>query len=151
VPDPDPERWREQLKEVARSMRATVLGHRDIVRISLERAPMGPNALRYSERVLAIMHAGGIPDHLAVLAHRLLIAAVNGFTLDETANLQPAGGEAPQPGTPNVVRDYIAALPNEQFPNLVRVADSFETVDRDERFELLLDLLVDGLEKRVAS
>ena len=35
VPDPDPERWPEQLKEVARSMRATILGHRDIVRLSI--------------------------------------------------------------------------------------------------------------------
>src|ERR671931_2103331 len=32
VPDPDPERWQEQLKEIGRTMRATILRHRDIVR-----------------------------------------------------------------------------------------------------------------------
>ena len=34
--------------------------------ISIGRIPMGPNALRYSERVLAIMRAGGMPPRLAV-------------------------------------------------------------------------------------
>src|SRR3954463_13122597 len=32
VPDPDPKRWQEQLKEVARTMREAILRHRDIVR-----------------------------------------------------------------------------------------------------------------------
>src|SRR4051794_10334730 len=46
VPDPDPEHWEAQLREVARTMRRTILRHRDIVRISIGRIPMGPNALR---------------------------------------------------------------------------------------------------------
>jgi AcrR family transcriptional regulator len=113
VPDPEPERWQEQLKEVARTMRATILSHRDIVPISLGRVP-GPNALRYSERVLAIMRAGGVPDQVAVLGHHLLIAVVNGFTLDETPDPQPTNSEAPPPGEPNMVRDYIAVLPRDR-------------------------------------
>jgi AcrR family transcriptional regulator len=149
VPDPEPERWQEQLKEVARTMRATILSHRDIVPISLGRVPLGPNALRYSERVLAIMRAGGVPDQVAVLGHHLLIAAVNGFTLDETAGPQSTDSDAPPPEAPNnMVRDYIAALPRDRFPNLVEVADYFANGDPDERFELLLDLFVDGLTKR---
>jgi hypothetical protein len=35
------------------------------VRISIGRIPMGPNALRYSERVLAILRAGGLSPQLA--------------------------------------------------------------------------------------
>ena len=41
VPDADPGCWQE-LKDVARTMRATILRYRDIVRISLGRLPMGP-------------------------------------------------------------------------------------------------------------
>ena len=55
VPDPDPARWREQLKQVARDQRAASLRHPWIVRVSIGRIPMGPNALRYSERILAIL------------------------------------------------------------------------------------------------
>jgi AcrR family transcriptional regulator len=149
VPDPEPERWREQIKEVARTMRATILGHRDVVRISIGRIPMGPNALAYSERVLAILRAGGVSDPLAVLGHQLLIAAVNGFTIDETGE----GGEPPadQPSPDEaaaMVRDYLVSLSAERFPNLVALADHFAISDPDTRFALLLDLFVDGLAQR---
>jgi AcrR family transcriptional regulator len=74
MPSPEPARWEEQLKEVARAGRAMILRHRDIVRISIGRVPMGPNALRVSEGLFAILRAGGVPDQLAVTAHHLLFA-----------------------------------------------------------------------------
>lgn len=40
IPDADPGRWQEQLKDVARMMRVTILRHRDIVRISIGRLPL---------------------------------------------------------------------------------------------------------------
>src|SRR5215211_5916371 len=149
IPDPEPERWQEQIKEVARTMRRTILRHRDIVQISIGRIPMGPNALRFSERVLAILRAGGVPDRLAVQGYLLLISAVNGFTIDETGQ----GGQAPADQPPSeavahAVRDYIASLPAAEFPNMVDLADQFALVDQDQRFELLLDFYVDGLARR---
>src|SRR5262249_2159163 len=68
VPEPEPDRWQEQLKEVARATRAVILRHNDIVRISIGRIPMGPNGLRVSEGLFGILRAGGIPDQLAVTA-----------------------------------------------------------------------------------
>jgi AcrR family transcriptional regulator len=152
VPDPEPERWQEQLKEVARTMRATILRHRDVVRISIGRVPMGPNALRYSERVLAILRAGGVDDELAVLGYQLLIAAVNGFTLDESGDIgKPPGEQTFSDETAERVRDYSASLPGERFPNLVDLADHFALADPDRRFELLIELFVDGLAKRARA
>jgi AcrR family transcriptional regulator len=152
VPDPDPQRWQEQLKEVARTMRATILRHRDIVRISIGRIPLGPTALRYSDRVLAILRAAGVPDRLAVLGHHLLISVVNGFTVDETGEGgQPPAGQPPPEQIAAMVRDYLASLPPAQFPNLVAVADQFAISDQDLRFELLLDLFVEGLVRRIAA
>jgi AcrR family transcriptional regulator len=149
IPDPDPERWQEQVKQVAHTMRATILRHRDIVRISVGRIPMGPNALRYSERLLAILRAGGVPDQLAVSGYLLLFSIVNGFTMDETGE----GGEPPADQPPHdeaaaMVRDYLATLPPERFPNLIELADHFALADPDQRYELLIDLFVDGLAKR---
>ena len=72
VPDPDPAKWQEQVKDVARRQRLITLRHPYVVRISIGRIPMGPNALRYSERVLAILRAGGLPPHLAVQGYLLL-------------------------------------------------------------------------------
>jgi Tetracyclin repressor-like, C-terminal domain len=110
---------------------------------------MGPNAVRYSERVLAILRAGGVPDDLAVHGYLLMIATVNGFTIDETG----VGDPSPETAVPledagDMARDYIASLPRDRFPNMVELADHFGMTDNDERFELLLDLFVDGLAAR---
>jgi AcrR family transcriptional regulator len=153
IPEPDPDEWREQLKEVARTMRRTTLGHRDIVRISIGRIPMGPNALRLSERVLAILRAGGVPDELAVQSYLLLISVVNGFTMDEGgfAEEERQEGSPPPEEAAEMVRGYLESLPAEQFPNLHEVAEGFAVSDQDARFELLLDLFVEGLARRAGE
>jgi AcrR family transcriptional regulator len=157
VPDPEPARWQEQLKEVARTLRRSSLRHPYVVRISIGRIPMGPNALQYSERVLAILRAGGLSPHLVVQGYLLLIATVNGFTVDETGVDDGPGGAAPPSDpaslqeTANMARDYIASLPAGLFPNLTALADEFSFSDADERFELLIDIFVDGLARRAAA
>jgi len=152
IPDPDAEQWREQLKEVARTMRRTILGHRDIVEISIGRIPMGPNALQLSERVLAIMRAGGVPDELAVQSYLLMMSAVNGFTMDEAGwDDEEGAGSPPIDETAQMVRGYLESLPRDRFPNLTEVAESFAFSDQDARFELLLDLFVEGLARRASE
>jgi AcrR family transcriptional regulator len=158
VPDPVPGQWREQLKDVARAQRAISLRHPYVVRISIGRIPMGPNALRYSERVLAILRAGGLPPRLAVQGSHLLISAVNGFTLDETGVGDAAGAsEAAGDGVKaaaemgRAYQAYLASLPPQRFPHLVELADEFGYSDPDERFELLIDIFTDGLARRAAA
>jgi TetR/AcrR family tetracycline transcriptional repressor len=153
VPDPDPDRWQEQLKETAKSQRQVSLRHPYLVRVSIGRIPMGPNALRCSERTLAILRAGGLSPRLAVQGYLLLIDTVNGFTMDETGvedggtfKLDPAELQE----TANMARDYIASLPAEQFPNMTELAGEFAFSDPDERFEMLIDIFVDGLARRAA-
>ena len=152
VPDPEPDRWQEQLKEVARGMRRTILGHRDIVQVSIGRVPMGPNALRLSERVLAILRAGGVPDDLAVQSYLLLFSVINGFTVDE-AGYEDAAVETAPPldEAAEMVGGYLRSLPADQFPNLAAVGQHFAMADQDARFELLLDLFVDGLAAKAAG
>jgi TetR/AcrR family transcriptional regulator, tetracycline repressor protein len=153
VPDPDPEHWQDQLKQIARDQRAASLRHPWIVRVSIGRIPMGPNALRYSERILAILRAGGLPPRLAVQGYLLLIATVNGFTIDETGVDDSAEGILGRDPdslqqVANMARDYIAALPAAQFPNMIALADEFALSDPGERFELLIDIFIDGLSRR---
>jgi hypothetical protein len=45
-----------------------------------------------------------------------------------------------------MARDYLVALPRDHFPHLTELADHFAA--DDQRFELLLDLFVDGLAQR---
>ena len=158
IPDPDPGRWPEQLKQVARDQRAASLRHPWLVRVSIGRIPMGPNALRYTERILAILRAGGLPPHLAVQGYLLLIATVNGFTIDETGVDDAPGPTANVPlrdpdilqQAANQARDYVASLPPGHFPNMTALAGEFAFADPGERFELLIDIFIDGLSRRAA-
>ena len=119
VPEADPSRWQEQLKDIARAQRRVSLRHPYLVRISIGRIPMGPNALRFSERVIAILRAGGLPPRLAVQGYLLLISTVNGFTVDET------GVQRRRPGRPGrqrpARRPGQSAGSGEHGPRLRRV------------------------------
>jgi AcrR family transcriptional regulator len=153
-PAPRGDRWKEQLKQVALDQRATILRHRDLVAISMGRIPMGPNALRYTESVLAILRAGEVPDDLAVSGYLLLFAVINGFTMDEmhppTGTGDGTGGGAGAP-SPSAVSGYLAALPPDRFPNIIAVAPHFARWDNDRQFEMLIDLYIDGLAQRAAA
>jgi len=159
VPDPDPGRWQEQLKQIARDQRAASHRHPWVVRVSVGRIPMGPNALRYSERILAILRAGGLPPHLAVQGYLLLIATINGFTIDETGVDDSAdardGSMSLDPDSlqeiADMASDYVASLPADRFPNMTALAGEFAFSDPDERFELLIDIFVDGLGRKAEA
>jgi hypothetical protein len=79
---------------------------------------------------------------------------VNGFTLDETG-VEDGGAPRLPPEelqkVADMARDYIASLPAEQFPNMTELAGEFAFSDADERFEILMDIFVDGLARRAAS
>lgn len=155
IPDADPDRWQEQVREVARRQRAVCLRHPYLVRISIGRVPMGPNAIRLSERTLAILRAGGLPPKMAVQGHLLLISTINGFTLDETGVGDPPGarpGDAPSPQeAAEMASAYLRSLPPAHFPNLVELAAEYTLVDDDARFDLLIGIFVDGLARAAAS
>jgi hypothetical protein len=115
--------------------------------------------------MLAILRAGGLPPRLAVQGYLLLISTVNGFTVDETGVDDGAGLEqedetadraasvdpASRQEAADMARDYIASLPTAIFPNMVDLADEFAFADPDERFEMLIDIFVDGLARRAAQ
>jgi hypothetical protein len=48
------------------------------------------------------------------------------------------------------IAPYLASLPHQQFPNLVELADEFAYADRDQRFELLIDIFIDRLARAAA-
>lgn len=149
VPEADPERWREQAKDFARAMRAALLRHRDLVRISLGRFPLGPNGVRLTERLLAVLRASGLPDSTVLPASHLLTIVVNAFSLEDSNALRaPGGGEADPEETGRMISAYFASLPADRFPNLTELADDFFAGTMDDRFELLLDVFIDGLVAR---
>jgi hypothetical protein len=50
-----------------------------------------------------------------------------------------------------MTRDYIASLSANSFPNMTELAAEFALSDPDERFDLLIEIFVDGLARRAAA
>jgi hypothetical protein len=81
--------------------------------------------------------------HERPLASHLIFVVINAFALEDIAPGTVTG--TPPDEFSAMITGYVASLPAEQFPNLVAVAPAFAADDLDARFELLLDLFVDGL------
>lgn len=148
LPAPDPARWQEQVKEVAREMRRVMKDHRDIYKVSLGRYPVGPNALDFAEGMLAILRAGGVPDRASAHATHLLTIYVGAYALEEAAEPRVSGVAIDPSEMLGMIRGYFASLPAGRFPNIVALAEDLTAGDPDEEFEMGLELLVGGLAAR---
>jgi AcrR family transcriptional regulator len=142
---PDPERWEEQLKEMAREMRRVWARHRDLARASFARIPLGENALRGSEWMISVMRAGGLSDRAIGLGTDLLALYIGAIAYEES--LQPSDGVSPAEIEEFVarLREYFARLPADRFPGIVALAGPLTEADGEERFEFGLDVLIGGL------
>ncbi|MDL4774946.1 MULTISPECIES: TetR/AcrR family transcriptional regulator [Thermomonosporaceae] len=149
VPEIDPDRWQEQLKDLAREVRRVWGAHADIARVSLALIPTGPNLLRLAEFQLAVMRAGGVPPRIAALAVDTLGAFIDADSVENT--LYAAKTEDGQGGTEHFlryiaeIREYFKALPAERYPNVVAMVDDLTDGDGDERFEFGLDIFIRGI------
>ena len=137
VPDPDPENWREQVKQAARENRRLLQSHRDAAQISLGRIPIGPHSMPVLERNLALLAAAGLPPRVVALAADMFALFVGGFAFEESMGHE---------GDPKAFGEYLASLPPEQFPTLTTLAGDLTEGGADERFEFAIELLVRGLE-----
>jgi AcrR family transcriptional regulator len=145
LPEPDPGRWQEQIKEIARELRRVWTAYNDISRYSLGNIPTGANLLAIAERELDIMRIGGVPDQIAAWFVDRLGLFVDADAFEGTMWVSRAK-EGTDPATYfSQIRDYFAGLPPARFPNIVSMVDTLFTGDDDDRFEFGLDLLVRGL------
>jgi AcrR family transcriptional regulator len=150
LPKPDPRRWQEQIKDVCRQVFRVLTAHADIARVYLANIPTGPNALRISEGMLAILLAGKLSPRVASLGLDRLFLYVTADAYEGSLysiKQRASGRSAEQYMGDHLgqIRDYYASLPPERFPNVVTHMDALMSGDGDERFEFGLDLLVRGI------
>jgi AcrR family transcriptional regulator len=145
LPDPEPERWDDQLKDLARQAYRTMLSHNDAVRLSIGRPPAGPNTLRIVEWMLGLMRAAGIPDQPAAFFGNVLGRFLDASVLEASTAATADDADGSQEAGPDRAREYWARLPVEQFPNLTALAETTFAADADSLFEFGLDLVVRGL------
>jgi AcrR family transcriptional regulator len=143
IPDPDPEHWQEQLKEVARNIRAVLVAHGDLAGASLANIPTGPNSTFLIDRFLALLLAGGLSKQVAAYAADLLPQFVTASAYEQSLFERRLANE---PEYFEKLGTYFRALPADQFPVLASMVDELMGEESpDARFEFGLDVIVGGL------
>jgi AcrR family transcriptional regulator len=150
VPEPEPERWQEQVKQMARDSLRALAAHADLARALMANIPVGPNALRVSDGMLAIMIAGGLPPRIAAWAmDRIFLYitadAFEGALYGARARASGKNEEEFAEEFFGQLREFFVNLPPERFPTISKHAETIVSGDGVDRFEFGLAMLVDGL------
>ncbi|MBO3746311.1 TetR/AcrR family transcriptional regulator C-terminal domain-containing protein [Streptosporangiaceae bacterium NEAU-GS5] len=147
LPELDPPRWREQLKEYARASRARLSAHRDLARISMMHVPFSGDVLGFIDKGLGAFRAIGLPDEVAAFVGDLVSSYVENSVLEES--LWKERNKIESRDAWRVQRqqflDYFESLPADRFPNLVELSHFMLNEDENHRFELGLEIIVRGL------
>jgi AcrR family transcriptional regulator len=147
-PEPDPDRWVDQLREMMRGTRRVLQAHPGLARAMLGRVPMGPNGMRLIEGFMGVLRAGDLPDTVAAWAGDVvsLFVVASVFEDDIRYSVHGETSHEDMERWAEEMKSYIKSLPVTVFPNLVALADPmFETGGLDGRFEFGLDLMLRGL------
>jgi AcrR family transcriptional regulator len=146
LPEPDPLRWQEQLKDLAQEMRSLMGRHRDIARVSLGRIPSGPAVALLTEWLFELLRPVGMPDRVIAYLGDLAGLYVGAYAYEESLPLaSPTGEDLPPDQVLAMFQDYVRSLPEDRFPNTRAAADLLFSGDADERFEFGIDVLLRGL------
>jgi AcrR family transcriptional regulator len=156
VPEPDPERWDEQIKQMMREALDLYREHPGSARANMGTIPSGRGALRTAEGLLALCLAGGVPDQVAAWFCDLISLYTVAVAVEETIWVQRAraaggaGAPAEFEQMNNRFSAHLESLPASEFPLLTSMARVMTNGDGRRRFEFGLSLLVAGL-KAVAE
>jgi AcrR family transcriptional regulator len=145
VPDPDPERWKEQLREVMLRMLELYDQHPGVARASLGMIPMSPRLMRTTDRLAALLRAGGVPDQAAAWFLDLMALYIGSVAVER--DVWRTRTTVPQDHREHheAVHQFFRELPETEFPVLASMAEALATGDQDDRYEFGLDILIAGL------
>jgi TetR/AcrR family tetracycline transcriptional repressor len=142
--------WPNQLEVLGHEYRRVLLAHRDAARVlASSGGPSGPHRLRLTEIVLRTLIDAGFGHKEAAYAGFLLNDYVTMFVLEETQYAN-AEAESASEDSSEGVQKWVEALPPNDYPSVVALADYLTEPDVDERFRFGIEILRTGLEDRLA-
>jgi AcrR family transcriptional regulator len=152
--------WQDDLAQIARQERASLLRHRWKLDFMAGRPPLGPNGLLKVERSLACLDGLGIETRATLQILTTVVTYVTGSVLNELREIhveqERAGAGRSKDEIAAGMVEWRANLERSGlFPRLLRVFDEGIDPDaaetRDERFEFGLSCVVDGVAARLPS
>ncbi|HWU60035.1 MAG TPA: TetR/AcrR family transcriptional regulator [Microbacteriaceae bacterium] len=155
LPDPKPEKWREQLTDVCAQLRDQYLKYPGISRAALAMDVTDLDVLRVNEGMLAILIAGGIAPQAAAWVIDALFLYVGAYAMDiavadagteagSAAGSEAGGHRLGEDGRAELIERF-AALPADRFPNTGRYAAELTSGTGHQRFDFTLGLMLASL------
>jgi AcrR family transcriptional regulator len=149
LPEPDPERWQEQLKTLLRDMLQLYRAHPGAARAVMATVPTTESVLRATDGILAIALSGGVSPQAAAwfcdLASLYVAAIAYEESIWATRFANPHDGEAEDHEQLDEEMRQAMEAAAAQFPLVRQLANELTRGDGDDRFEFGIDVLVSGL------
>ncbi len=145
LPEPDPQRWRDQILDVMAQIRDQYLGYPGLSKAALGVVPSNLETLRISEGMLSILLAGGVPPQTAAWAIDALSLYVSAYCLELAMWVRTMEEDGGWPVTHDTLMGRFEALPEADFPLTKRYAAELTAGQGHDRFDFALATMVDGL------
>ena len=137
TPKPLPSDWREAVAVSARRMYAAYARHPWMLFIHAERAPPGPNGVKIAKQMARALAALPLEHEDVWQVQGIVNDYVIGYSFRTVGPFDPEDMEA-----------AIAASDVAEFPELGALPDNLRARSSIERFELGLQTVLDGVERR---
>jgi AcrR family transcriptional regulator len=138
VQQPLPEDWREAIAEIARLMYATFVAHPWLVLVFMRQPRFGPNATRQAKQMARAVSSLSLEPADIWLLQGTVNDYVLGHSLRATA--------AP---TSTQLAEAVPKVDVVEFPELASLGDSLRSRSSADRFEVGLQIVLDGVERQV--
>jgi AcrR family transcriptional regulator len=141
--------WKYAMRERAISVREVLSRHRWAIGYLESRRHPGPANLRHHDAVLGSLRAAGFDMAMAAHAYSLLDSYIYGFALTQMQLPFESSEEVAEVG-----QSMLQAFPSNDFPNLAEYITEHAMqpgYDFGAEFEYGLDLILDGLERKMGT
>ncbi len=136
--------WTEQVRVLARRLRAVLEDHPGIAALLKTRDPLGPHSLALAEAFLTALHGAGLPARQTAQAYSLVYDYTLGFALSDRTTVNEQRVQDPE--TRRQLQAFFRSLPADQFPALAVLGQHVWSGNRDQRFTAGLDTILAGLQ-----
>ena len=141
--------WKAPMRRRAISVHDVLLRHRWAIGLMEARAHPGPANLRHHDAVIGNLRAAGFDAAMVAHAYSVLDGYIYGFALTKM-NLPFDSSDM----VADMAQTMLEPFPFDEFPNLAAFVTEHVMqpgYDFDDEFEYGLDLILDGLERALAT
>ncbi|BCJ43422.1 hypothetical protein GCM10010168_42680 [Actinoplanes ianthinogenes] len=144
--DTDEPDWRKRIMSLARASRRAFVTHPRVAALVATRTLRQEAEFRTVELIIGALEQAGLHGRAAASMYRAVADTILAWTAFE-ANVHAVGLDVMDRDGLAWTREYVV-LPADRYPHIRNVAEHLSDVNREDQFELALELILDAVEMR---